>query len=177
MNQPVRRVVTGHDSAGNSIIAIDGPVNARALPHDRYVWTTDATPADNRRPGDASETSEHRLEPMPGGSIFRVVEFPPESALAALSAEQKEGFLKSLFKGMSASHCRVDTTRSPGMHRTSTVDYVVVLRGEVTLLLDKGETTLRPGDLVVQRGTNHDWVVRGNEPALIAVVMVDASPA
>jgi len=176
MNPPVRRVVTGHDAAGKSIIAIDGTVDERAVPHDRYVWTTDATPADNRRPGDASEAAEHRLEPVAGGSIFRVVEFPPESALAGLTAEQKEGFFKSLFEGMHASHCRVDTTRSPGMHRTSTVDYVIVLRGEVTLLLDKGETTLRPGDLVVQRGTNHDWVVRGNEPALMAVVMVGAHP-
>jgi mannose-6-phosphate isomerase-like protein (cupin superfamily) len=176
MNPSVRRVVTGHNASGRSIITSDGPVEARAVAHDRYVWTTGSTPADNRGSGDAAVTDTHRLEPAQGGSVFRVVEFPPASALAGLTAEQKEGFFKQLFEGMQASHCRVDTARSPGMHRTSTVDYVIVLRGEVTLLLDDGETTLRPGDLVVQRGTNHDWEVRGNEPALIAVVMLGANP-
>jgi len=176
MNPPVRRVVTGHNASGKSCISSDGPVVARAVPHDRYVWTTDATPADNRHTNDAAVTEAHRLEPSPQGSVFRVVEFPPESALAGLSAEQKEGFFNGLFEGMHASHCRVDTSRSPGMHKTSSVDYVIVLRGEVTLLLDDGEATLRPGDLVVQRGTNHDWVVRGSEPALIAVVMIGAAP-
>lgn len=176
MNPSVRRVVTGHNAAGKSVVIIDGPVEARAVPHDRYVWSNDATPADNRRAGDAAESAEHRLEPPPNGAIFRVVEFPPESALAGLSAEQKEGIFKSLFESIGAGHCRVDTKRSPGMHRTSSVDYAVVLRGEVTLLLDEGEATLRPGDLVVQRGTNHDWIVRGNEPALIAFVMIGARP-
>jgi mannose-6-phosphate isomerase-like protein (cupin superfamily) len=174
--ESIRRVVTGHTASGKSTVLIDGTLPAGAVPHDRYAWMTSATPTDNCGTSDAAQ-SPHRLEPVANGSVFRVVEFPPESALAGLSAEQKENFFRDLFAGMEASHCRVDTTRSPGMHKTSTVDYVVVLRGEVTLLLDEGEVTLKPGDLVVQRGTNHDWIVRGTEPAVIAVVMLSAKPA
>lgn len=174
MASPIRRVVTGHNANGRSTILFDGPPPEGPSPHDRYVWTTTTTPASNSGAADAA-SAPLRLEPPVNGSAFRVVEFPPASALASLSAEEKESLFKNLFSGLGASHCRVDTSRSPGMHKTSTVDYVVVLRGEVTLLLDEGETTLKPGDLVVQRGTNHDWVVRGKEPALIAVVMLAAS--
>lgn len=174
MTSVLRRVVTGHTATGQSTVIFDGPLPDGSAPHDRYAWSTAITPADIRGAGDAADVP-HRLEPPLNGSVFRVVEFPPEAAMAGLSAEQREAFFKNLFAGMDASHCRVDTARSPGMHKTSTLDYVVVLRGEVTLLLDEGEATLKPGDLVVQRGTNHDWVVRGNEPALIAVVMLSAT--
>ena len=170
---PLRRVVTGHTDQGRSTVLMDGPPPSGPAAADRYLWTTSATPADNRGADDAARTPL-RLEPPAGGSVFRVVEFPPQSALAGLSIEQKEAFFRDLFAGMEAAHCRVDTRRSPGMHRTRTLDYVVVLSGEITLLLDEAEVTLRPGDLVVQRGTNHDWIVRGEEPARIAVVMIDA---
>jgi hypothetical protein len=174
MQPPIRRVVTGHTSAGRSTILIDGEIPPGSVEHDRYVWTSNAIPAVNSGSVDAADVPL-RLEPV-GGSVFRIVEFPPESALAHLSAEQKEGFFADLFAGLGASHCRVDTSQSPGMHKTSTLDYVMVVRGEITLLLDEGEATLKAGDLVVQRGTNHDWVVRGGEPAVIAVVMLSAKP-
>jgi mannose-6-phosphate isomerase-like protein (cupin superfamily) len=66
------------------------------------------------------------------------------------------------------------TSRHPGMHKTRTIDYVVLLSGEVTLLLDKGEVDLKPFDVVVQCGTSHAWVNNGKEPALIAAVRIDA---
>jgi len=175
MDTSIRRVVTGHTESGRSTVLIDSPLPAGPVPHDRYVWTTSATPADNSGLSDAAQ-APHRLEPAANGSVFRVVEFPPESALAGLSADDKETFFRNLFAGLDASHCRVDTTRSPGMHKSSTIDYVIVLRGEITLLLDECETTLKAGDLVVQRGTNHDWQVRGTEPALLGVVMLSAQP-
>lgn len=176
MAAPLRRVVTGHTAHGRSTILMDGPPPSDPSTPDRYLWTTTATPADNGGQADAAR-APLRLEPPPGGSVFRVVEFPAQSAMAGLTQAQKQAFFRDLFAGMEATHCQVDTTRSPGMHKTSTVDYVVVLRGEITLLLDEAETTLRSGDLVVQRGTNHDWVVRGEEPAQIAVVMIPARPA
>jgi quercetin dioxygenase-like cupin family protein len=61
------------------------------------------------------------------------------------------------------------------MHKTQTIDYVIVLKGEVTLVLDGDERDLKPFDVVIQRGTNHAWVNRGKEPALLAVVLVDAT--
>jgi quercetin dioxygenase-like cupin family protein len=62
------------------------------------------------------------------------------------------------------------------MHKTNTVDYIVVLKGEIHAILDQGETLLKPGDVFIQRGTNHSWSVRGNEPCIVAVVLVDAKP-
>jgi quercetin dioxygenase-like cupin family protein len=62
------------------------------------------------------------------------------------------------------------------MHTTRTVDYIVVLSGRVTLLLDKGEVELKPCDVVVQRGSNHGWVNRGTEPAVMAAILIDAKP-
>lgn len=175
MTTPIRRIVTGHNPAGKSTVVHDGLLPDGPAAHDRYVWQTAHTPANNFGTDDAS-LAALRLEPPKNGSVFRIVEFPPMSVMAGMSAEQKDEFFAGLFAGMDAAHCRVDTSRSPGMHKTSTVDYVVVLRGEITLLLEEAEVTLKTGDLVVQRGTNHDWLVRGDEPALLGVVMLSAQP-
>jgi mannose-6-phosphate isomerase-like protein (cupin superfamily) len=172
MDTSIRRVVTGHNANGKSIVLLDDRLEVE---HDRYIWTTTTTPADNRDTADAAQ-KPLRLEPAANGSVFRVVQFPPESAMAGLSAAEKRKYIDDLFASMDGSHCRVDTSRSPGMHKTSTVDYIIVLRGEVTLVLDEGEVTLKPGDCVVQRGTNHDWVVRGSEPVLLGGVMISAHP-
>jgi len=79
-----------------------------------------------------------------------------------------------MFAQIGAEHCRPDTSRDPGMHKTRTVDYVILLSGEVTLLLERGEVNLKPFDVVVQRGTNHAWINKGKEPAIIAAVLIDA---
>ena len=175
MQTPIRRVVTGHNDSGKSCVAFDGPLPTGPVPHDRYVWTTDGARATQHPRADAAQV-EHRLEPPADGSVFRLIEFPPQRVMADLTAEQKDAFFRDRFAGMGASHCRVDTTRSPGMHQTRSIDYAIVMRGEVTLLLDEGEVTLKAGDVLVQRGTNHDWIVRGEEPALVAVVMLSLGP-
>ena len=61
-------------------------------------------------------------------------------------------------------------------HKTATVDYIIVLKGEIHALMDEGETLLKAGDILVQRGTNHSWSVRGNEPCIVAAVLVSADP-
>ena len=75
---------------------------------------------------------------------------------------------------MGASHERVDTTRHPSMHKTKTIDYIILLKGNVTLLLDNDEVSLKPFDVVVQRGTNHAWVNNGEKPALLIAVLIDS---
>jgi quercetin dioxygenase-like cupin family protein len=75
---------------------------------------------------------------------------------------------------MGASHERVDTSRHPAMHKTNTIDYIILLKGDVTLLLDEGEVRLEPFNVVVQRGTNHAWVNNGKEPALLIAVLIDS---
>jgi mannose-6-phosphate isomerase-like protein (cupin superfamily) len=167
MAREPRRIVTGHDAEGKSVFVIDGP----PTPFGAYCWMTDATPVNNTGSGDAG-LQVRKLEPPPSGSIFRFAAIPPEDP--KVSREERERQTAKLFAQMDAAHCRSDTSRHPGMHKTRTIDYVVLLSGEVTLLLDKGEVDLKPFDVVVQCGTSHAWVNNGKEPALIAAVRIDA---
>jgi mannose-6-phosphate isomerase-like protein (cupin superfamily) len=166
MAREPRRVITGHDAEGKSVFVIDAP----PTPFGAY-WFTDSTPVDNSGSADAA-LQVRKLEPPPGGSIFRFAAIPPEDP--KVSPEERERQTAKMFAQMDATHCRADTTRHPGMHKTRTIDYIVLLSGEVTLMLDKGEVDLKPFDVVVQRGTNHAWVNKGKEPALIAAVLIDA---
>ena len=173
----LRRVVTGIDASGKSYAAIDGPpVNIREGEGRGAAeyWLTDATPADNAAPGDPAAERTPRLEPPSGGSVIRYIMVAPEDK--ALSLAELEAQSAARFAALGASHCRVDTSRHPSMHVTRTVDYIIVLSGQVTLLLDKGEVELKPFDVVVQRGTNHGWVNRGTEPAVMAAILIDAKP-
>jgi mannose-6-phosphate isomerase-like protein (cupin superfamily) len=172
----LRRVVTGVDSSGKSYVAIDGP-GAGIIEEGgaglAEIWVTDAAPADNAAKGDAAAW-KMRLEPPAEGSVFRFFQLAPEDK--SLSTRELEERTAAMFAAIGGAHCRVDTERHPSMHTTRTVDYVILLSGRVTLLLDKGEVELKPFDVVVQRGTNHGWVNRGTEPALFAAVLIDAKP-
>ena len=77
------------------------------------------------------------------------------------------------FSQVGAAHTRVDTAKHPAMHKTETIDYIILLKGEVSLILDEDEIDLKPFDVVVQRGTNHAWQCKGNEPALFIAVLID----
>jgi mannose-6-phosphate isomerase-like protein (cupin superfamily) len=177
MLKPVRRIVTGHNEAGRSMMVFDGP-----SPHTLEtkpgrglinLWITESTPASNAGHTDAADRPI-RAEPPPHGSVMRFFQVAPAAEDAALSAEERERQRAIAFERMGAAHTRVDTTRSPGMHKTKTVDYIILLSGEVTMLLDEGEVDLKPFDVVIQRGTNHAWVNRGSEPALFAGILIDA---
>jgi mannose-6-phosphate isomerase-like protein (cupin superfamily) len=133
------------------------------------LWVTDAAPAGNEGDADAAARPVV-LEPPRSGTIFRVVEFPPERAAAGFDR-------KAAFAAMGAAHAMdADASRHPGMHKTATVDYAIVLSGEIYALMDEGETLLRAGDCLVQRGTNHAWSNRSDEPCLVAFILVSARP-
>ncbi len=169
MSEQVRRIVTGHNAAGQSVIAEDSmvaPVQPFGLTD---FWQTNTVPAPLDVDG---RPSECRLEPPAGGTLFRFFEIVPQPS--GMTPEQAEQRMAKAFAALSASHCRRDTRRHPLMHTTQTVDYIIVLRGNVTLLLDEGEVALKPFDVVIQRGTNHSWVNQGPEPALLMAVLVDA---
>lgn len=168
MPTQTRRVVTGHDAEGKSMVLIDGPAAAGGI-----YWSTSDCPADNSKSEDAAQMVR-KLEPSLGGSIFRYAIIPPENP--NMTAEERERTTAQLFAQMDATHCRTDTSRHPGMHKTRTIDYVVVLSGEVTMLLDKGQVDLKPFYVVVQRGTSHAWVNKGKEPVILAAVLIDAKP-
>jgi mannose-6-phosphate isomerase-like protein (cupin superfamily) len=176
MIDKLRRVVTGHNAEGKSIVALDGPPGS-IVGTERAglgeIWITDGTPADNRNPADAGARPV-RLEPPVNGSIFRFFVLAPPNK--QLSAQQLEEQAADGFRAIGGEHCRVDTRLDPAMHTTRTVDYIILLKGDVTLVLDEDEVRLKPFDVVVQRGTNHAWRNNGSEPALLAGVLIDALP-
>ena len=176
MARPIRRVVTGHDGAGKSTFIKDGnaPHSFKLSPTAPTVtelWETRATPADNS--GNAEVTDHpNRLPPPANGSVFRVVEYPPDRLrVAALRGPgeshdaTREGYVRDLANA-----------RHPGFHKTDTIDYAIVLSGEIYALMDEGEVLLKAGDVLVQRGTNHAWSNRTDEPVQIAFVLIDAKP-
>jgi hypothetical protein len=175
MLKPIRRVVTGHNAAGKSVIASDAPSpHVLAIPGVpafglTNLWVTDTTPADKTGAADGAARPV-ALEPPAGGTIFRVVEFPPDATLAAFDR-------RAAFESMRAGHALDPrAARHPGMHKTASVDYAIVLSGEIWALMDEGETLLRAGDVLVQRGTNHAWSNRGAVPCLVAFILVSARP-
>ncbi len=176
MSVTYRRIVTGHDAKGCSIIEIDGGPGA-VLGGKRSglqeFWAENGAPADNSRPGDPTQ-APITLETAPMGSKFRFFSVMPRDP--AMSLDELEKTTAAGFEIMQASHCRVDTTRDVSMHKTRSLDYVIVLQGEVTLLLDASEVDLKPFDVVVQRGTNHGWIAKGDKPALMAGILIDALP-
>jgi quercetin dioxygenase-like cupin family protein len=150
----IRRVVTGHGANGNSIVLSDG-----AVPHTRHiedrgvtffeVWNTAQAPASLT--ADESEPTDRPIvvPPSANGTIIRFCQFDPSG-----SSEPS----------------------APFMHRTETVDYGIVVSGEITLLLDDGsESVLGQGDVVIQRGTDHAWTNRSTGPALVAFVLIDGA--
>lgn len=169
----VRRVVTGTDSSGRSVISHDGPLPVVEYEHTpgfshAVAWTTDAP---------ASPQQNLPTEPLasfvpgPGETIALTVTFPPASVFMDPAFDPQAAGLENLQK--TPGLAELFEPDAPGMHTTPTVDYAVVLDGTVVLELDDGAcTTLQPGDLVVQNGTRHAWRVPSDKPATIFVVLM-----
>lgn len=178
MSKPFRRVVTGHDIAGRAIIQSDGPPErVKALPDNGptfyEVWNTRQTPALIDRSAGEPFESGIILAPPRNGTRIRVLDFPPETiGEPALDAARARAHFAEI--GAAEASTNSDgTARHPHMHRTETIDYGIVLEGEITLLVDEGETTVRAGDIVVQRGTNHGWANRSGRNCRVAFILID----
>jgi len=171
-----RRVVTGHNEKGESVILFDDHgKNVTHIPSwdGLYVtefWVTSESPVDNNGNKDRS-LRPMKHDPDPGGSIFRLVEIPPESQ----TNFDASGIFLEL--GSSTKPTEEDSQKHPTMHKTNSIDYLVVISGEMYMGMENGETLLRQGDCIVQRGTNHAWINRSDEPCLIAVILIDAKEA
>lgn len=172
MTKPVRRIVTGHRADGRSTVLIDAPapnVKQRAAGNgSTLLWVTDESPADVSRTGDRA-AREIGVPPPRRGSIFRVAEFPP-----GVGGEVRDNETVLRDFGIGSDVKRGHAPRHPAIHRTRSLDYVVVLEGEITLMLDDGEVLLKQGDVVVQQGTNHAWINRGAATCRLAMVFIDA---
>jgi mannose-6-phosphate isomerase-like protein (cupin superfamily) len=175
MASPIRRVVTGKDATGKAIAMIDA-VATTVLRREELgvtntlLWVTDSTPADLSNQEDAAKKKVGVVAP-PGGSIFRVVEFAPEREVKA-DDETRLRIMQGI--GLAPEGNLRGKPRNPAMHRTKTIDYALILSGEIDMLLDDSEVHLKAGDILIQRGTNHAWVNRGDRPCQVAFVMLDA---
>lgn len=171
--RPVRRVVTGHDPEGRSIVLFDSAapnVKGRAQGNaSTLLWVTDESPANVSGTQDRA-AREIGVPPPRGGTVFRLAEFPPSSGgedlLDHATVLRDFGIGDDVAPGQPSRH--------PLIHRTRTIDYVVVLEGEIHLLLDETAVRLSAGDVVVQQGTNHAWINRGPGRCRLAMVFVDA---
>jgi mannose-6-phosphate isomerase-like protein (cupin superfamily) len=172
LSKDIRRVVTTIDDNDKAVVLFDGP-----NPHNferahgtvsRLFWATDQTPADLTGTADRA-ASVKGIAPPVGGSVLRIVDFPPTTPeMEALDLNYQQQHVGEL------SPKRGLPPRHPFMHRTRSVDYALVLSGEIDMLLDEGEIHLKAGDILVQQGTNHAWVNRSKEVCRIAFVLIDA---
>ena len=174
-----RLLVTGHDENGQSIFLSD-----RIAPHVMTVlqtptyavtdfWKAFTLPADN-----GTATAKDPCEvpfvvaPPSGGCVFRVVEFPPdhhwESKVAAMGGSAPVDETAKVATGGTARHGQ--------MHRTRSLDFAIILSGEIWAIMDVGETRMVAGDVLVQRGTNHAWANRSERPCHVAFILIDAKP-
>jgi mannose-6-phosphate isomerase-like protein (cupin superfamily) len=172
-----RRYVTGHDGRGQAVVALEGPAplvaHIEAIPGTVFheFWVTGPTPVtlDN---GPDAITPPLRLPPPVGGTRIRIVDIPPDTPdFLARGAERMAAAFGEIGE-VGASTVAADSPH-PLMHRTETLDYGIVIEGELVLVLDNEERRLLPGDVVIQRGTNHAWANRGDRSCRIAFILLD----
>lgn len=181
MSKGVRRIVTGHDAEGKAVAILDEEAPNIFHPPGRpgvqinNVWRVFDSPARLAGNADNAPAGERiALEPGPNGSVFRVIEFPPEKDW--IGDVDRAAALES-FREFGAEHAAdsSDAPPHPLMHRTKTIDYAVIMTGEIWMVLDDSEVLCKAGDVVVQRGTNHAWSNRSDAPCRIAFVLIDGA--
>jgi quercetin dioxygenase-like cupin family protein len=149
-HQPTRRVITGHDSKNVAKVIIDGTAKNTKLPREgvasTLIWCSDQMPVDIG----IGENAEDM-----GARILGTA--PPPNGSRFIVMEFAPGVVSE-------------------MHRTETIDYIVVLSGEIEMDMDDSTVKLHAGDIMVQRGTNHAWANRSQEPARLAIVLMDGKP-
>jgi hypothetical protein len=175
---PVRRIVTAVNAEGRSYLAEDGPSPAMLVQAGRpgyrnnNIWRT----LGPDMPVSAADTvlDHSGVLPPARGTVMRIIDIPPEPKDPEEHRRQTEAIFKAMFAD--ADH-QADSARHPGMHTTVTIDYAILLQGELTAIMDEDETTMRAGDILIQRGTRHAWANRSDQIARIAFILIDACSA
>ncbi|MGE0801311.1 MAG: cupin domain-containing protein [Lautropia sp.] len=172
-----RRVVIADREPGRSTLVSDGPSPDVRIDPARpgfaiqRMWVTDGSPAKV-----VTETLHlpHRLMPPPGGSVFNIVTHPSDAAWWGKAGAAE---VKAYFSAMDAPEACAfaPQAKHPYMQRTRTIDFVIVIEGEIVLVLDEQEVILKAGDYVVQRATRHAWSNRSDRPAVLAIASHDAA--
>lgn len=178
MNGKVRRVITGHDSRGRAIVLEDGlapavrtnPLRPGHVSVD--LWKTTCAPVILKASEPDPTLGPKQIHPPANGTVIRISEIAPETeAIRNLDPEKAREVFKAMGNERASTAGRGG--RHPFMHRTETIDYAVVLSGEIVLLLDDEDVHLKAGDVVIQRGTNHAWSNRSSEPCRMLYVLID----
>lgn len=177
MKGVVRRVVTGHDEHGTAIVMSDAPAPTVITHAQRpgyfltQLWATSPTPVLVNNGPDPT-LNPLALAPPKNGTVVRIIEFPPDAtSIHGFDAAAAKAAFASI-GGEQASTIARDSPH-PMMHRTESIDYGIVLSGEIHLILDKSEVVVREGEVVIQRGTNHAWSNRSDKPCRVAFILVD----
>jgi len=172
-NSAIRRVVTTHDASGKAILLSDeNAPNVRIRKESGIIgtllWTTGSMPAtySNADRGAAQIATA----PPPNSTVLRVVEFPPE-----VPADPADNARVLAEMGIAPPSGGRRAPIHSHMHATDSVDYAIVIEGEIDMLLDDSEVHMKTGDILVQQGTNHAWVNRSGRPCSIAFVLIDAT--
>jgi mannose-6-phosphate isomerase-like protein (cupin superfamily) len=167
----VHRVVTGIDKEGKAVALFAGAVPLQSLRSPNPagdMWVTQAYPADFDWSEDRGKTKVG-LHPPKNGTIFRIVDFVPTTEKISqmpIDTMMKVAGDNAPKRGLPPKH--------PMMHRTRTVDYAIIMSGEIDMMLDEGEVHLKAGDVVVQQATNHAWINRSNVPCRVAFILMDS---
>jgi hypothetical protein len=176
---PPRRIVTGHKSDGTAIIQADGPTERNQLigsddgPWFYEVWNTQESPCSIGVADSEPHEDSIVLSPPKSGTRIRVLDIPPDSPEMYNQTPEER---LAHFAEIGAAEAPADggaNERHPRMHRTVTIDYGIVLEGEIVLIMDEGETVCRTGDIIIQKGTNHGWANRTDKTCRIAFILVD----
>ncbi len=174
---PIHRVVTGHNARGQAVVTSSGPlptvIEVAAIPGTVFheVWSTGESPARIANAPDPT-LGPLALPPPAGGTRIRFVDIPPDTAdFLAHGADRMQAAFAQIGDAQ-ASTVKANSPH-PLMHRTESVDYGVVIDGELTLVLDEGEVQLQAGSVVVQRGTNHAWANRSGRNCRMLFVLID----
>jgi mannose-6-phosphate isomerase-like protein (cupin superfamily) len=171
----VRRIVTGVSPAGKSRIVADGPAPATFNVPERpgckvsNVWVTQDAPVPVAEP---DGTGSYRgLHPPGKGTVIRIMDIPPEEKDPERRAAAARATAAAIFPDI--HRVAADRSQHPGMHTTDTVDYAIVLEGEIYAVMEENETLMRTGDILVQRGTNHAWSNRSDRVCRLAFILID----
>ena len=177
---PVRRIVCAINEQGRSVIADDAeaPVIQRGPARPgfgvRNLWVTTQAPARLDQPDRTAEFPG--FMPPRAGTVVKTIDFPPEPK----DPEAKKRLAEETLKRQSSAPTepgmrrKAEGARHVGMHETDTIDYAVILSGEIHAVVDEGETLMRAGDVMIQCGTSHSWDNRSDEICRVLFVMIDA---
>ena len=171
IKRSTRRIVTGHDANGKAVALFDGGVDAQQKSPGgnaiTMLWVANESPVDISGSADRAAV-KIGVPPPTSGSIFRIVDFPPTRPGTGHVDHD------AILRGMGIDPATQGYMRHANTHRTRSVDYAIVLDGEIDMLLDDSEVHLKAGDVLVQQGTNHAWVNNSGKPCRICFVLIDS---